>query len=117
MPVNLFEAKPERAVGFDEVLAAVVPDDSGKALLDGLNQAGIRTLTYKKDSVSDRLEKVKQRGGGQILPKGSDILRENAALQEENASLRERVNTGGARPGAPRRARWIRRRWTGRPGS
>lgn len=91
MPVNLFEAKPERAVGFDEVLAAVVPDDSGKALLDGLNQAGIRTLTYKKDSVSDRLEKVNSVEGAKFSLKGSDILRENAALQEENASLRERV--------------------------
>ena len=91
MPVNLFEAKPERAVGFDEVLAAVVPDDSGKALLDGLNQAGIRTLTYKKDSMSDRLEKVNSVDGAKFSLKGGDILRENAALQEENASLRERV--------------------------
>ena len=91
MPVNLFEAKPERAVGFDEVLAAVVPDDSGKALLDGLNQAGIRTLTYKKDSMSDRLEKVNSVEGAKFSLKGGDILRENAALQEENASLRERV--------------------------
>ena len=74
MPVNLFEAKPERAVGFDEVLAAVVPDDSGKALLDGLNQAGIRTLTYKKDSMSDRLEKVNSVDGAKFSLKGGDIL-------------------------------------------
>lgn len=71
-PVNLFEAKPERAVGFDEVLAAVVPDDSGKALLDGLNQAGIRTLTYKKDSMSDRLEKVNSVEGARFSLKSTD---------------------------------------------
>ena len=71
-PVNLFEAKPERAVGFDEVLAAVVPDDSDKALLDGLNQAGIRTLTYKKDSMSDRLEKVNSVEGARFSLKSTD---------------------------------------------
>ena len=31
MPTGYFEAKPQRAVGFDEVLAAVIPNDaSGK---------------------------------------------------------------------------------------
>lgn len=58
MPVNLFEAKPERVVGFNEILAAVVPDNSSTALLDGLEQAGVSTLKYKMDDETDRLNKV-----------------------------------------------------------
>lgn len=53
MPVNLFEAKPERAVGFDEVLAAVVPDDSSGELRSALSDRGVNVLTYKLRQVYD----------------------------------------------------------------
>ena len=46
MPVNIFEAKPERAVGFDEVLAAVLPDDASGELRDALSGRGVNVLTY-----------------------------------------------------------------------
>ena len=92
MPVNLFEAKPERAVGFDEVLAAVVPDDSSTALKNGLEQAGIRTLEYKAGDDADRLAKVNSVEGAKFSQKGDSVLRENAALREENRSLRDRVD-------------------------
>lgn len=58
MPVGYFEAKPQRAVGFDEVLAAVIPDDSSKKLRDGLEQAGVRMLEYKTGDDADRLAKI-----------------------------------------------------------
>lgn len=51
-------AKPQRAVGFDEVLAAVIPDDSSKKLRDGLEQAGVRMLEYKTGDDADRLAKI-----------------------------------------------------------
>lgn len=58
MPTGYFEAKPQRAVGFDEVLAAVIPDDSSKKLRDGLEQAGVRMLEYKTGDDTDRLAKI-----------------------------------------------------------
>lgn len=58
MPTGYFEAKPQRAVGFDEVLAAVIPDDSSKKLRDGLEQAGVRMLEYKTGDDVDRLAKI-----------------------------------------------------------
>ena len=58
VPTGYFEAKPQRAVGFDEVLAAVIPDDSSEKLRTGLEQAGVRTLEYKSGDDTDRLAKV-----------------------------------------------------------
>lgn len=58
MPTGYFEAKPQRAVSFDEVLAAVIPDDSSKKLRDGLEQAGVRMLEYKTGDDADRLAKI-----------------------------------------------------------
>ena len=91
MPTGYFEAKPQRAVGFDEVLAAVIPDDSSKKLRDGLEQAGVRMLEYKTGDDADRLAKINSVEGARFSLKGRDILQENAALQEENRMLREQM--------------------------
>ena len=91
MPTGYFEAKPRRAVGFDEVLAAVIPDDSSKKLRDGLEQAGVRMLEYKTGDDADRLAKINSVEGARFSLKGRDILQENAALQEENRLLREQM--------------------------
>lgn len=91
MPTGYFEAKPQRAVGFDEVLAAVIPDDSSKKLRDGLEQAGVQMLEYKTGDDADRLAKINSVEGARFSLKGRDILQENAALQEENRLLREQM--------------------------
>lgn len=91
MPTGYFEAKPQRAVGFDEVLAAVIPDDSSEKLRDGLEQAGVRMLEYKTGDDADRLAKINSVEGARFSLKGRDILQENAALQEENRLLREQM--------------------------
>lgn len=91
MPTGYFEAKPQRAVGFDEVLAAVIPDDSSKKLRDGLEQAGVRMLEYKTGDDADRLAKINSVEGARFSLKGRNILQENAALQEENRLLREQM--------------------------
>ena len=90
MPVNLFEAKPQRAVGFDEVLAAVVPSGSSRELMDALAQAGVRTLEYRAGDEADRLEKVNSVEEARFSLKGQkDLERENAKLRETVAGLRE----------------------------
>lgn len=91
MPTGYFEAKPQRAVGFDEVLAAVIPHDSSKKLRDGLEQAGVRMLEYKTGDDADRLAKINSVDNARFSLKGRDILQENAALQEENRLLREQM--------------------------
>lgn len=72
MPTGYFEAKPQRAVGFHEVLAAVIPDDSSKKLRDGLEQAGVRMLEYKTGDDADRLAKINSVEGARFSLKSTD---------------------------------------------
>nr|DAG59335.1 MAG TPA: nuclease [Caudoviricetes sp.] len=74
MPTGYFEAKPQRAVGFDEVLAAVIPDDSSKKLRDGLEQAGVRMLEYKTGDNADRLAKINSVDNASFSRKEKDML-------------------------------------------
>ncbi len=47
IPTGYFEAKPQRAVGFDEVRAAILPDNTSRALIDSLKETGIDVQLYK----------------------------------------------------------------------
>lgn len=58
MPVNMFEAKPQRAVGFEEVQAAVVPSDLDAELKAAMEEVGIETVEYEAENNEDRIEKV-----------------------------------------------------------
>lgn len=58
MPVNMFEAKPLRAVGFDEVRAAVVPDDIDSDIKSGLTDRGVEVFEYENGNDADRIVKV-----------------------------------------------------------
>jgi hypothetical protein len=91
MPTGYFEAKPQRAVGFDEVLAAVIPDDSSKKLRDGLEQAGVRMLEYKTGDDADRLAKINSVDNARFSLKAGTESKSVAALQEENRLLREQM--------------------------
>ena len=91
MPTGYFEAKPQRAVGFDEVLAAVIPDDSSKKLRDGLEQAGVRMLEYKTGDDADRLAKINSVDDARFSLKAGTESKSAAALQEENRLLREQM--------------------------
>ena len=44
MPVNIFEAKPERAVSFDEIRKVIIPDTSSDELRTELKNAGIENV-------------------------------------------------------------------------
>lgn len=91
MPTGYFEAKPQRAVGFDEVLAAVIPDDSSKKLRDGLEQAGVRMLEYKTGDDADRLAKINSVEDARFSLKAGTESKSVASLQEENRLLREQM--------------------------
>lgn len=55
-PVDIFEAKPERVVGLDEVKYAIVPSDINSNVTTALNNAGIETKTYENGNEADRLK-------------------------------------------------------------
>lgn len=61
MPVNIFEAKPERAVGFDEVRAVIIPDTASDELRSELKNAGIgNVVEYEKGNDAERMKKANE---------------------------------------------------------
>ena len=60
MSARYFEAKPYRAVGFDEVRLAVVPSDMDKELVQKLEQRGIPVRTYEKGNEAQRRQIVEE---------------------------------------------------------
>ena len=58
IPVKYFEGKPQRAVGFDEVAAVVIPDSISEKTKDKLKQAGIKAYEYKTDNEASRKEVI-----------------------------------------------------------
>ena len=91
LPTEYFEAKPQRAVGFDEVLAAVIPDNSSDRLKTALQDAGVNTVEYIAGDEADRLAKVNSVEDAKFSLKGTENAQEIAALKRENESLKERV--------------------------
>ena len=52
-PVEYFEAKPTRAVGFDEFAGAIVPENTSKEVIDILEKRGLKVVKQKADDVYD----------------------------------------------------------------
>ena len=94
LPTEYFEAKPQRAVGFDEVLAVVVPDDLDAKLVDEMTGRGVNVLTFKAGDDADRLRVINTVDDARFSVKGQgDLLAENAKLREVNAELQEQFKT------------------------
>ena len=56
IPTGYFEAKPQRAVGFDEVKAAVLPDNASETLVNNLKEQGVPVYQYKAGDDAKRTE-------------------------------------------------------------
>lgn len=56
MPTKYFEAKPRRAVSFEEAKAIIVPDNNSAALVQRLEQGGANVIPYKAGDEQARLE-------------------------------------------------------------
>ena len=56
MPTKYFEAKPQRAVSFDEAKAIIVPDNTSAALVQRLEKGGANVVSYKAGDEQARLE-------------------------------------------------------------
>ena len=60
MPVYIFEAKPRRVVGFNEIQAVVIPNDTEAGLKQELSDRGFYVVEYDPSIESDRQNKIDQ---------------------------------------------------------
>lgn len=58
MTVNMFEFKPQRVVGYNEIVKAFVPSDMSQSLKDKLTQRGIEFEEYERDNEDQRREMI-----------------------------------------------------------
>ena len=92
LPVNMFEAKPERAVGFDEVLAVVVPEDADAGLIKEVQDNGMKVVFYDKDSKESRIEAVNSVPDVRwSLKKNKQRSQDLELLQKQNEALRREL--------------------------
>ena len=104
MPTEYFEAKPQRAVGFNEVATAIIPNNSSEELKTALDEKGVAYREYEagneeaRTQVLNSLEDVKF---SEKLPAASyenvikSLEKDNAALREDMNDLKELVKVQG----------------------
>lgn len=101
MPVDMFEAKPQRVVGYDEVAAAVVPEGTDESVMTALADRGIKTVSYDPEVEGSRNRAVNSVEGIRFQMEDMDdylfydnryikgILKENQELKDANALLKK----------------------------
>lgn len=60
IPTDYFEAKPQRAVGLDEIQAVVIPNDTDTDLKQQLSDRGLYVVEYDSNIEGDRQNKINQ---------------------------------------------------------
>lgn len=99
MPTGYFEAKPQRAVGFDEVLAAVIPNDASAEVKAALENAGVRMIEYASGDEKARLDAVNSvenarfslKATAEVEREARELKKERNALAKQNEALKQRV--------------------------
>lgn len=100
MPTGYFEAKPQRAVGFDEVLAAVIPNDASAEVKAALENAGVRMIEYASGDEKARLDAVNSvenarfslKATAEVEREARELKKERNALAKQNEALKQRVH-------------------------
>lgn len=95
IPTGYFEAKPQRAVGFDEVRAAILPDNASEALVQQLKDAGVPVQLYKagddeaRTALLNKVPNVRFALAQQAdrEAKGSDQRQASRAIADKAAAL------------------------------
>lgn len=99
LPTEYFEAKPRRAVGFDEVRAAIVPDTTGEGVRSQLEKLGVPVIEYTAGDEAARLKALnsvenvrfskKQGAAEQIVGQATEKEQLKKQLTESEAEKRE----------------------------
>lgn len=102
MPTEYFEAKPQRAVYFNEVYNAVIPDNSSETLKNALTNAGINYSEYKAGDNDSRAEVLNSMDSIKFSDKvNDDIFDEVFDVDDEDdiialtEDLREMIRLSG----------------------
>lgn len=98
LPTGYFEAKPRRAVGFNEIAEVVLPDTTDQELIKGLEDNNIPYATYKEGDKADRKAKlnaiddakfsVKVDNRGRELTKDQQKYFKDSKLRDEEDRLK-----------------------------
>ncbi|MGN0697175.1 MAG: hypothetical protein ACI4JV_00290 [Ruminiclostridium sp.] len=90
MPTGYFEAKPQRAVRFDEVKYAVVPETLDENIKKQLSEYGIQIVEYEKGNEEDRTAKLNSLDDVKFsISEQTDA--EYEMLKQENSDLKAQV--------------------------
>ena len=106
MSARYFEAKPRRAVGFEEVRLAVVPEDTDTNLVSQLESKGIPVRYYEKGNDVQRRS---------IVEEATEYLDIRFRLTEEEQGIVEEAKRDGSYMKAPNGAptRLTEKQWAG----
>ena len=75
MPTEYFEAKPQRAVGFDEIATVILPDNAEVDLKNKLRDMGIKSVEYKSGDENARLEALNSIEDVKFSDRDSDYMK------------------------------------------
>ena len=90
LPTDVFEAKPQRAVGFDEVRAAIVPQGLDPSVKEALSSRGIEVVEYDPHMKGDRLRALNENKTVQFSLKGTE--EDYNALVKKYGAIKKGVN-------------------------
>lgn len=91
VPTEYFEAKPQRAVGFDEVQKAIVPRNASKEIIDKLESKGIPIEYYSTES--ERQQRISNNEGVRFeKAKSTRNSRENTPYDERTHDDKNFIN-------------------------
>lgn len=91
MPTKYFEAKPRRAVSFEEVKAIIVPDNTSAALVQRLEQGGANVISYKAGDEQARLEALNAQEGVKFSDRDGNVKDASELTEADFYDLLARV--------------------------
>ena len=102
MSARYFEAKPYRAVGFDEVRLAVVPSDTDAGLVEQLKRKGIPVREYERGNEAERRAIVEEATDEMELRfRETEEEDANKRFNEELEAFKEKRHKGLLHIGVP----------------
>lgn len=91
MPVNIFEAKPERVVGLNEIKAAILPSGTSQKVVEKLEQNGVPVRFYEAGNDAERVAMVNSMEEAKFSDRDAGAEKVAAALERQNAKLKRDV--------------------------
>lgn len=91
MPTGYFEAKPQRAIRFDEIKYAVIPDNLDTNIKKQLFDHGVTLVEYEHGNETDRTDKLNSLDDVKFSI-SEQTTAEYDVLKQENSDLKAQVD-------------------------